>query len=791
MRWSLVVVGLLCCCCLGLAQGKTQGGKLTPEELEKLLKEVELPKGDPIPDFVDPPWLPPQTDQSKMNKRGTDFGPALSFTVQLDKKTFVRRGLTIRLPGDQAVLYDLDTLALAASWHGGFLDISATHFEDNKGRLPGRPGGAVTRWLLDQPGWAYRKDFSDPRKNQIGKLPSEHVEYRGHFLHGYRTILSYRVQGRDVFEMPGVDDHAPVGVISRTFYIGPGNSSLQLALPSARPGKMHLLRETQYATKNASVTFSQYQLNDQTSIGLALIDAPEHVVVTSIGNSRCLAIPSSEKPLRFKLAMVQGDAKAVTAMERYFQKHATAAADLRNYVRGGERRWKDDMILQGKLGDGQRDYTVDTLTLPAENPYKAWIRPAAIDFFSDGRLAMSSMNGDVWICHGIDKSLKKLRWQRFATGLYEPLGLKIVDDRLYVLGRDRISRLFDLNGDGEADYYQTFWADGIVSPGYHAFSFELQTDSKGNFYFLKSGRKADDTNDHNALIQVSADAAHWKVVATGFRHPNGMGIGPNDEIVVSDNQGEFIPSSQINWIEAGKYYGYGKLDPNYATPFLCFPMKQDNSSGGQLWAPKDWGPLSGKLLHTSYGTCKLFCVFPQFEGKKLLQATAMPLDDLAFRSGIMRGRINPIDGQVYLSGLRGWGTTAKEDGCVQRVRYTGKPSRRITQWELVPGGVRLEFSCAIDGESAINPDNFKVEQWNYIYSAKYGSPEMSVNNPKQKGHDTLAVSGIVLGKNGRSLTLRIPELQPVDQLHMAMQLRDANGHAFSCETFSTLRNLAK
>ena len=106
-------------------------------------------------------------------------------------------------------------------------------------------------------------------------------------------------------------------------------------------------------------------------------------------------------------------------------------------------------------------YVVDDLALPEPNPWKSWIRPGGFDFFSDGRCAVCTMNGDVWIVSGIDGKLDHLTWRRFAAGLYEPLGLKIVNDQIYVLGRDQITRLHDLNGDGEADFYENFNNDCI------------------------------------------------------------------------------------------------------------------------------------------------------------------------------------------------------------------------------------------------------------------------------------------------------------------------------------------
>lgn len=776
---------------LASAQEKTPPAR---EPLDKLFQDVELPRGDPIPDFVAPPWVPPSTDRSKLNKRGTDFGPAMSFTVQLSKNRYVRRGLTVRLPRDQAILYDLDTLAVAATWQGGFLDISKTHLEDSKGSLAGRPGGEPIFWLdEDIFGWADASShFHDNRKVRHVPPPKQHIDYRGHFLHGYRTILSYGVLDRDVLEMPGVAEDGPAGSISRTFHVGAGERTVRLAIVQKKEKNANFTHRGKRLTPQNRATATRDTILLKEADGLvraaALVNPPANCRWQVEDDILYLELPASRTSTNFAVLTWSGSPAVVSKLEKWLSKR-TFVADLRNYVRGGPGRWQTPLTTAGKLGDSTRAYTVDTLTLPDSNPWKSWIRPAAIDFFSDGRLAMSSMNGDVWLCSGIDRDLKQLRWQRFATGLYEPLGLRIVDDKLYVLGRDRITRLHDFNADGEADYYQSFFAGGTVSPSYHAFAFDLQTDSQGNFYFVKSGRKAEDAPDQNALLKVSADGERWEVVATGFRHPNGLGVGPHDEIVIGDNQGEFVPSSKLSLVSRGKYYGYGKLDPEYARPLLWLPMSQDNSSGGQVWAPHKWGPLSGKLLHTSYGTCKLFYVLPQFVAGQTLQATAIPLDELHFLSGIMRGRIDPVDGQLYLSGLNGWGSKAKQDGCLHRVRYTGRPAYLVDNVTLAPEGLRLHFTCPLDRTAAANPKNYQLEQWNYIYSQRYGSPEMSVEHPQQKGHDPLTVSKITLEEDGRSVLLHLPKLRPVDQLHITLTVRAGDGHAVHADLFSTIHRV--
>jgi glucose/arabinose dehydrogenase len=96
------------------------------------------------------------------------------------------------------------------------------------------------------------------------------------------------------------------------------------------------------------------------------------------------------------------------------------------------------------------------------------MRLTGVDFFADGkRAAVCTMDGDVWTVSGIDESLATLTWRRFASGLFQSLGLRIVDEKVYVLGRDQITRLHDLDGDGEADFYENFNNDVGVTPAYH------------------------------------------------------------------------------------------------------------------------------------------------------------------------------------------------------------------------------------------------------------------------------------------------------------------------------------
>jgi len=68
--------------------------------------------------------------------------------------------------------------------------------------------------------------------------------------------------------------------------------------------------------------------------------------------------------------------------------------------------------------------------------------------------------------------------------------VKVVDGKIYILGRDQITILHDFNGDGEADFYENFLPTVGDLADLPRVLMDLQTDSAGNFYFSTCGNQA-------------------------------------------------------------------------------------------------------------------------------------------------------------------------------------------------------------------------------------------------------------------------------------------------------------
>jgi azurin len=220
----------------------------------------------------------------------------------------------------------------------------------------------------------------------------------------------------------------------------------------------------------------------------------------------------------------------------------------------------------------------------------------------------------------------------------------------------------------------------------------------------------------------------------------------------------------------GGHYGYtGPKEGQVPDlPLVYLPRGLDNSSGGQVTVTSDrFGLLEGKLLHFSFGAGAHFLVLrDNVNGAR--QGAVIPLPG-EFRSGVHRGRFNPRDGQLYVTGMTGWGTYTPADGSFERVRYTGGDVQLPLAWRAHENGILLTFSLPLDQSTAGSADRYFAQAWNYHYGPHYGSSEFSPRHPGVPGHDALSIRSAHVINGGRSLFLEIPELQPVNQLHLHLR----------------------
>ena len=202
----------------------------------------------------------------------------------------------------------------------------------------------------------------------------------------------------------------------------------------------------------------------------------------------CLEIKASDESQLLVLGFSNSDDSTIASL-------LSNPVDPLSMTKGGPPRFGQRVITtKGQKGNEEDPFAVDVLTLPNKDQTLGihGCDLGGFDFFADNpdRAAVCTWMGDVWLVDGVTGDLEELKWRRICSGLFQPLGLKIVDGMIHVACRDQIARLHDLNGDLEIDWIECFNNDHQVTEHFHEFAMGLQTDDAGNFYYAKSARHA-------------------------------------------------------------------------------------------------------------------------------------------------------------------------------------------------------------------------------------------------------------------------------------------------------------
>ena len=698
-----------------------------------------------------------EKDWSDSRWNQTDVGPFLASSLQTPGGMVVK-ALSVKVgnEGEASVCYDLGNPSLRAGWTGGFLKFSAVRFGIMGAPLPAGDWAFSTAGTVGWQGAAAR-----------------HEALR---VQGNRVVLETRAGGTLVRETPWFDRAGDLNIFIRTFEIEPGCTELRQRLFVSSNAAAE-------AKQGGGLNLVSFELNGRT-VAIAANGATAKLLSAKEGNVD-VTFPARTQPLRAKLLIWSGPRNKLVE----FKKFATASAapeDITALRQPGAAHWLPAITNAGQVGFPTDGFAVDTITVPYSNPWKALFFCSGVDFFNDGSAAVCTIHGDVWRVRGLDEKLRRVTWKRFATGLYQPLGLRVVNDRVHVLGRDQITILHDENGDDEADRYENFSQLLQTSAGGHDYTTCLERDAAGNFYYI----------DPKGVHRLSPDGQKMETLATGFRNPNGLGVGPSGVITATPQQGEWTPSSAIVEIKPGGYYGYGgprvtSDRPLGYDPMLCWlPHSFDNSSSSQVWVPEGkWGALGGQMLHLAWGRCAMMLVLRDAaESPAQGAAIALPVK---FLSGPMRGTFNPLDGHLYVAGSTGWQTSAARDGSLQRVHRTATDTRTPVAWRAHSNGLKLTFAQPLDRAAAEDTGSYAIRQWNYRYAAAYGSKDYSVIDPAKEGRDEVAVRSARLLPDGKSVFIETDELRPVMQMELKYNLQFTGGANAASPLYLTLNRLAE
>jgi hypothetical protein len=429
---------------------------------------------------------------------------------------------------------------------------------------------------------------------------------------------------------------------------------------------------------------------------------------------------------------------------------------------------------------------------------------SAMDWFPDGRLAITTWGGsntsvgEVYILSGVtgNTSPSQVTYTRVATGLTEPMGIKIVDGKMYVSQKHELTELNDTNGDGQIDQYRrvaTWPYDG----NFHEFAFGLLY--QDGFFYLnlsvsinQGGATTDPQGSPNrgTTLKINRSTGAVQYIAGGLRTPNGIGWGPEGGIFVTDNQGGWLPASKLVHIKQDRFFNHftnpdGPFDNNPVTqPVLWLPQNEiANSPSTPLLLNS--GPYAGQMLFgdVTYGGIQrgfLEKVNGEYQGAvfRLTQGLEM---------GVLRISQGP-DGALYAGGLGAggnWGQAGKLTYGLQKLTPNGSSVFDIKAMRAIADGFELEYTQPVSAATAAQvASKYIAKQWRYVPTSGYGGPKVD--------EETLPVTSATVSADGLKVTLKLGNLKAGRVVHVRSPrpFTSASGASlWSTEAWYTLNSI--
>lgn len=431
-------------------------------------------------------------------------------------------------------------------------------------------------------------------------------------------------------------------------------------------------------------------------------------------------------------------------------------------------------------------YTVESISMPEGLSAEV----GAIEFLPDGTLVACFLRGEVMLYNP-----KTKKWKLFAEGLQEPLGiLPRSRSEFIVMQRPELTRIKDLDGDGQADLYETVTDEFGISGNYHEFNYGPVKDKNGNLFIglnsassgggiLKEVRGTLDSTTMKQKGQMFSPVPYrgWimkltpqgKLIpyASGFRSPNGLGFDLKGNLFATDNQGDWVGTSPLFHIQEGNFYGHPsalvwkkswkgenpltlpveRLDSMRTKASVLFPHGIMANSPTQPVSDATmgkFGPFAGQLFIGEMNSPRIVRVMLE-EISGVIQGACIPfIDGNGLRKGNNRLAFAP-DGSLWVGQAEhGW---AGSKG-IQRIVFNGKSPAEVYSMNLTKTGFKLKFTQALEITSASDPANYKFRHYYYNYHKKYGSDQVDVQS--------VPVTAVKLSPDRKEITVTLNGLKP-------------------------------
>lgn len=351
---------------------------------------------------------------------------------------------------------------------------------------------------------------------------------------------------------------------------------------------------------------------------------------------------------------------------------------------------------------------------------------------------------------------------RVAAGLSEPLGLQFYEGDLYVVQRQELTRLRDLNNDGIFDLYETIYDDWAQSGNYHELAFGLPMIGEHFFIGLSlpaksSGELVPELAEGRGKIVKITTSGEETTFATGLNTPSGLSPAMDDQLLVTDQLGRGFAAARLLLLGQGDDAGFhaGTLSSEAVAPLLWIPRNNKFEKPGQAIFLKK-GPYQGQIL------------FGDVVGGGLARATIEEVNgqyqaclynfSRGFDAGIFR-ITEGAEGQIYIGGLDGtgnWGFPRSRRIALHYVEWQEANAFELSKVEARQNGFVLNFSEPIAEAVTDTALHLKLEQWHYEADGAISQVE------------TISIDSISISESRQSIFIQTDKMKSGNVIHFRL-----------------------
>lgn len=421
-------------------------------------------------------------------------------------------------------------------------------------------------------------------------------------------------------------------------------------------------------------------------------------------------------------------------------------------------------------------YRIESLPIPDGLVLEA----GAFEQMPDGRLAVGTRRGDIYLISGFDAEKPTPTFKLFATGLDEIFGLNWKDGALYVTQSCELTRVRDMDEDGRADRFDTV-SDTWGYENYHEYAFGSNFDADGNM-FVALGLSA--SYYSRALFRgwVMKITPDGKTIpfASGLRSPGGIGFNEHDALFYIESQGPWNSSCSLKFLQEGGFNGHPASFNWYDYAPNMGPRPVEPKSGSRIIIEKErvkqlapyavifpyirmGRSITGFQVNRTNGRFGPFedqLFLGDFTLSLILRATTEKVNGVwqgacyPFREGLSTGILNvqfTDEGNLICGGTnRGWPVRGRKPFALERLSWTGVVPFEIRRISILPEGFRVEFTKPIAIDAGRLPESYRISTFTHIYHAGYGGPEVDKTYP--------VVTAVAVAKDGLSVSLSLESL---------------------------------